>query len=149
MFNGRSTLIQCVYCIRIFKFSLWKDVLKPWKCFIFTYQSRTDSKVVSQTFRACKTPHGDWFPAVEKITFYTLTSISEFSILFTIHLLWYWQGKFIQHLHYHILSIILLTFCHTILWCKFGELNIWYINNLLLIYFFILITRLIYILLIL
>lgn len=115
MFDGRSTLIQCVYCIRIFKFSLWKDVLKPWKCFIFTYQSRTDSKVVSQTFRARKTPHGDWFPAVEKITFYTLTSISIFSILFTIHLLWYWQGEFIQHLHYQISSIILLTFCHTTL----------------------------------
>ena len=40
------------------------------------------------------------------LLFYTLKSVSIFSILFSIHFLWYWQGEFIWQSELHRLVII-------------------------------------------
>ena len=56
------------------------------------------------------------------LPFYILTSVSIFSILFSIHFLWYWQGEFIWQSELHrlviIFFILMILMNDSVYYCK-------------------------------
>ena len=78
-----------------------------------------------------------YFPAVLSffplaLTLYTLTLVSTFSILFSTHSLWYWQGEFVKQSKLHwlaIISLILMILVNYSAVLLSGDIRCWHSQN--------------------